>query len=87
MEFEWDLSKEITNLQKHGISFTEAAESFADPQGFQLMNIEHSAAEPRFYWVGKSRSGRVLTTWFTRRRRVIRIIWFGPMEEVQEVIR
>jgi uncharacterized DUF497 family protein len=28
MEFEWDLSKEIENLQKHGIAFAEAVETF-----------------------------------------------------------
>jgi uncharacterized protein len=31
MEFEWDLPKAITNRQKHGVSFEEAATVFADP--------------------------------------------------------
>jgi uncharacterized DUF497 family protein len=27
MEFEWDASKEVDNLRKHGVSFAEAVES------------------------------------------------------------
>lgn len=74
MEFEWDLSKEIDNLQKHGISFAEAVETFSDPKGFQLRDIKHSSVEVRFFWVGKSESGKILTTRFTRRGNIIRII-------------
>jgi len=78
VEFEWDFSKEIENLQKHGISFIEAVETFSDPRGFQLNDIKHSAAESRFFWVGKSKSGKILTTRFTRRGEVIRIFGSAP---------
>ena len=47
---------------------------FFDPRGFQLADVKHSREEGRFYWVGKSESGRVLTTRFTRRGRRIRVI-------------
>ncbi len=73
MEFEWDLSKEIENFQKHGIVFAEAVETFSDPEGFQLTDTKHSAIEARFFWVGKSASGKILTTRFTRRGDIIRI--------------
>jgi uncharacterized protein len=49
MEFEWDLSKEIENLQKHGIAFAEAVETFSDPKGFQLTDTKHSETEARFF--------------------------------------
>jgi len=74
IEFEWDLSKEIANLRKHGINFIEAIETFSDPNGFQLNDVKHSLVEMRFFWVGKSRTGKVITTRFTRRGNVIRII-------------
>jgi len=74
VEFEWDLSKELENIRKHRVSFLEAADSFSDPDGFQLTDVKHSQAEPRFYWVGRSGGGRTLTTRFTRRGNVIRII-------------
>ena len=73
VDFEWDLSKEIDNVHKHGISFVEAMETFSDPHGFLLTDAKHSEVEPRFFWVGKSESGKVLTTRFTRRGDVIRI--------------
>ncbi len=74
MEFEWDLSKEWVNIRKHGVTFSEAVESFLDPHGFQLVDGKHSQQEGRFYWVGRSKTGRVLTTRFTRRGQKIRII-------------
>jgi hypothetical protein len=74
MEFEWDLSKEMANVRKHGVTFSEAVESFFDAHGFQLVDAKHSREEGRFYWVGKSEAGQVLTTRFTRRRNKIRII-------------
>lgn len=74
MEFEWDAIKERENKRKHRIDFLEATSSFLDPQGFQLVDTKHSEEEERFYWVGKSLTGRILTTWFTQRGQHIRII-------------
>ena len=74
MEFEWDAGKELTNVRKHKVAFVEAVETFFDPKGFQMVDRKHSKGESRFYWVGKSSQGRVLTTWFTRRGSVVRII-------------
>ncbi|MBI5782967.1 MAG: BrnT family toxin [Gammaproteobacteria bacterium] len=54
--------------------FREAVESFFVPHGFQLVDAKHSREEQRFYWVGKSEAGRILTTRFTRRGKKIRII-------------
>jgi uncharacterized DUF497 family protein len=48
VEFEWDLSEEMENVQKHGNSFLEAVESFSDPDGFQLEDTKHSQTEARF---------------------------------------
>jgi uncharacterized DUF497 family protein len=73
MEFEWDLSKEIENIQKHGIDFMDSIETFSDPNGFQLRDSKHSVVETRFLGVGKFRSGKVITTRFTRRGDIIRI--------------
>lgn len=72
--FQWDLLKDATNLKKHGRLFLEAIETFKDPKGLQLVDREHSLNEQRRYWVGKSSSGRELTTWLTMRGSKIRII-------------
>lgn len=74
MDFEWDAVKELVNLRKHKVNFTEAIETFLDPKGLQLVDRKHSRRESRFYWVGKSSRGKILTTWFTRRNDKIRII-------------
>ncbi|TKB72412.1 MAG: BrnT family toxin [Nitrospira sp.] len=74
MEFEWDLSKELENIRKHGITFADAVESFFDKHGFLLVDNKHSVREKRYYWVGRIMTGRVLTTRFTRRGSKIRII-------------
>ncbi len=74
VEFEWDLAKEQANIDKHGRDFSEAIEAFRDPLGVQLVDKKHSTGESRFYWIGKTDSGKILTVWFTRRSRKIRII-------------
>ena len=78
MEFEWALSKELENLRKHGVTFSEAVESFLDPQGFQLVDAKHSVREKRFFWVWQLSTGRVLTTRFAKRGGKIRI--FGSAD-------
>jgi len=85
MEFEWNASKEADNLRRHKVSFAEAVESFYDPAGFLLVDVRHSEAEQRFYWVGKSSSGRVLTTRFTRRGAKIRIIGSAEWREFRRM--
>ena len=74
MEFEWDAAKELANIKKHKIPFADAVETFFDPNGLQMMDQKHSEKEDRFYWIGKTNPGRVLTTWFTRRRNTVHII-------------
>jgi uncharacterized DUF497 family protein len=35
-DFEWDSAKAVSNLEKHGVSFPEAATVFADPMAVYL---------------------------------------------------
>ena len=74
MEFEWDAAKERENIRKHHVDFLEATSVFLDPRGFQLVDAKHGETEERFSWIGKSLTGRILTTRFTRREQRIRII-------------
>jgi len=60
MEFEWDTQKAKTNLQKHGISFTEAATVFRDPFSVDFPDPEHSIGEDRYILIGMSRFNRIL---------------------------
>ena len=85
MDFEWDADKAEENLRRHRVSFSEAAETFADPYGFALKDEKHSEHEERFYWVGRSSTGRILTTRYTQREGGIRIIGSGEWREFRRM--
>ena len=57
-EFEWDVGKASSNLDKHGVSFAEAITVFGDPLELTIQDPLHSDAEPRFVSVGLSEAGR-----------------------------
>jgi uncharacterized DUF497 family protein len=42
VEFEWDLEKEQSNLDQHGVDFTEAATVFGDPLEIAISDPDHS---------------------------------------------
>jgi uncharacterized DUF497 family protein len=84
-DFEWDVGKAFENEAKHGVSFSEATETFLDPYGFALRDDKHSTREERFYWVGISESGRILTTRYTKRGDKIRIIGCAEWREFRQL--
>jgi len=67
--FEWDPQKARANRLKHGVSFEEAATAFADPDGLDGEDLEHSLIEPRRLRLAKSALRRVLVIAYTTRRR------------------
>lgn len=71
--FEWDVFKELENIQKHGCRFELATQVFADPHVIHLEDPKHSGTEDRFYAVGKTFKGDVITVRYTTRGQVIRI--------------
>lgn len=71
--FEWDLEKELLNARKHGITFLEAIEVFADPHVIHLEDDKHSHLEQRFYAVGTTFKGEVITVRYAMRGQSIRI--------------
>ncbi len=75
MEFEWDPSKAVTNLEKHGISFSEAVTVFGDPLELTISDPDHSLEEYRFLSIGRSTSENLLVVSYTERQpNKIRII-------------
>ena len=74
MEFEWDEVKAETNLQKHGVSFAEAATTFGDPLAVTFLDLKHSDDEDRFLTIGQSSDGRALILCHTDRDAKTRII-------------
>jgi uncharacterized protein len=73
VEFEWDHAKEIENLRKHKVSFTEAATVCGDWLAATVSDPDHSIEEQRFLTVGFSRRQRVLIVSYTERQGWVRI--------------
>jgi uncharacterized DUF497 family protein len=55
MEFEWDQSKAVSNLKKHGVSFEEAKTGFDNPLAVIFDDEPHSIGEQREIIIGHSR--------------------------------
>ena len=70
----WDPDKAASNLQKHGVSFEEAASAFADPLSNTLPDPDHSLEEARLLLLGRAASGRFVIVAFTERGDDLRII-------------
>lgn len=79
MEFEWHSPKATRNLMKHGVSFEEATEVFADLLSSTVTDPDHSVGENRFPLFGMTASGRHLAVAFTERGDRIRIFSARPM--------
>jgi len=73
-DFEWNPDKAEANLQKHGVSFGEAATVFADPLARDRPDPDHSQGEERFICVGRSYVDRLLVVAYAERGSRIRII-------------
>ena len=74
MEFEWDPDKERSNLERHGVDFTEAATVFGDPLELTISDPDHSIGELRFLRIGHSARNCILVVSYTERGDRIRII-------------
>jgi len=72
--FEWDPATARTNLERHGVSFAEAATVFQDPLAKVHADPDHSESERREILVGHSAQRRLLLVAFTYRQGKIRLI-------------
>jgi len=60
VEFEWDPKKATQNVEKHQVSFREAATVFGDPISTTFPDPDHSLGESRYLILGVSSRGRLL---------------------------
>ena len=74
MSFQWDEQKARANLEKHGISFEEAATVFGDSLYVDFYDPDHSSEEQRYIILGVSTEGRLLMVSYTQRGEVVRLI-------------
>ena len=74
MDYEWDQEKGTSNLEKHGVSFEEAATVFSDPLYVDFYDPDHSVDEHRYLIMGQSTAGRLLIVSYTDRDDLVRLI-------------
>jgi uncharacterized protein len=63
-----------SNMQKHGVSFQEAATVFGDSLSYTFDDPDHSGEEVRFLTIGLATTGKLLIVSHTDREDNIRII-------------
>ena len=66
--FSWDTVKAAANLEKHGISFEEAATVFSDAAALDWQDLKHSTRETRYKRLGRSIGRRILIVVYAVRR-------------------
>ena len=75
MDFEWDDAKDLTNQQKHGLSFAEARRLFECGADYlEIFDAEHSESEDRFIAIGPVDGRLVVVVYTERENEVVRII-------------
>ena len=73
VQFEWDEDKAQSNIQKHGVTFEEAAEVFLDPF-YQTGGASVDDMEERDFIIGYTFLQRLLLAVYTERKDKTRII-------------
>jgi uncharacterized DUF497 family protein len=74
--FAWDIDKAQSNIEKHGVTFEEAAEVFFDP--FYQTGDAAEEGEPREFILGYSLVPRLLLIVYIERGERTRIISARP---------
>ncbi len=75
IRFEWDKTKALANVKKHGIDFEEATTVFGDPRAMTIPDPLHSdPAEERFVTLGLSYRQKHIVVVHCDRDEKIRII-------------
>ena len=74
MQFEWDPEKARANEIKHGVTFAEATESFADSLSSTVADPDHAEDEERFVIFGLCSNNRYMVASYAERGDRIRII-------------
>jgi len=86
MEFEWDPKKATANVQKHGVTFQEAATVFGTPLAITFEDPDHSTEENRYITFGLSLQKRLIVVSHTERGDRTRIISARLMDRKERKI-
>ena len=59
-DFQWDAVKALSNADKHGVTFEQAAAVFLDPLALTVFDAAHSQNEERWWLLGHDANGVLL---------------------------
>ena len=84
--FDWDIDKNLRNIEKHGVSFKMAASAFFDTQAKIFDDERHSNYEDRFILIGLNKLNNLLVVCHCYRGdgNVVRIISARRAEKREE---
>jgi uncharacterized DUF497 family protein len=74
MELEWDVAKSALNLQKHGVSFDDAALVFYDLGRIEAYDGREDYNEDRWATVGRAYSALLYVVYTIRQEETVRLI-------------
>lgn len=72
MRYQWDRSKALSNLDKHGIDFADAVSVFSDELAITIFDDRFE--EERFISIGIDLFNRILVVVYTMRDDEVRLV-------------
>ena len=81
--FEWDAGNSEKNWRHHDVRQAEAEQVLLNRPLVFASDVKHARAEPRYFTLGRTDSGRELAIVFTTRGRRVRIISARPMSRAE----
>ena len=81
--FEWDAGNSDKNWRSHLVRQAEAEQVLLNRPVVVAADARHSRAEPRFFTLGRTDSGRYLAIVFTTRGTFVRVISARPMSRAE----
>ena len=81
--FQWDGGNGTKSWLKHEVSQEECEEAFFNRPLLLLPDVPHSQSEVRFFALGKTNAGRLLSIVFAARGNLIRVISARPMSRAE----
>ncbi|MCS3433054.1 BrnT family toxin [Klebsiella sp. BIGb0407] len=74
MELEWDIKKSVLNLEKHGVTFEDAALIFHDNQRLEVYGNRSDYGEDRWVTIGYVDPALLFVVYTIRYENTIRLI-------------
>ena len=83
--FQWDEGNINKNLHKHNVENWECEQIFFNEPLIILDDPKHSLSEKRWAAFGRTDTGRLITTIFTKRGKLLRVISARDMNRKERI--